>query len=743
VKREFFAKPNQTYREHVEAVYQAWKQVISRNRNLIHRLASSLSFSEEEFIKGSLLTVVLHDIGKMIIPFQEMMEAKRAQKKVDYKKNYRHELASFPFILTAAQRIKENSANQFPYEAFAVAGHHRNLDTGVSSFQREVLSDRPKFIDEGLDEALTIAQEIFVREGFGFPNIETKLKNTDGLKYLITMIDYLPKLLGRSDPTEVRMLYAVMKGILHYSDWYGSAGWSIDYNVSHTQEDIIEHLKNRCREKGIHYSGLRKFQREVGNHIGHVIAIAPTGSGKTEASLLWALKNAEAMGGAKILYLLPTMATANSLWERLAAIFGKERVGLVHSTARLMFHKEEEEMEYSEEKDAGQSYLFDRVFMKPVTVATVDQLLNTGFNSGHWTLKELNAANSVIVMDEIHAYDEWTMGLIVSAIRRFSAMGSKFLMMSATMPEHVIRLIKKCINPEIIRDCELLNAERSIYDIRDNTIEEAFDEIREAVRTGKKVLVVVNTVDQCQRVAMEMKDLKPLCLHSRFILKDRKEKEQKVESSNFVIATQIVEVSLDIDFDWMFTECAPPDALAQRAGRINRYRNKKDSRIIIFKAGSKSERIYNPINDSSILEKTWSAFYESPRNIKERDLLDIIAKVYDGYDVENSEHFREAIQQVEVSQKRRLYILDDCTEEDEMEKTRRSKYETVSVIPYCFFNQLAELPPRERMWYEVRIPYWYVKDHSHSEDGVLFCHLKYDKEYGAFLEEEEETANFL
>ena len=145
-----------------------------------------------------------------------------------------------------------------------------------------------------------------------------------------------------------------------------------------------------------------------------MIAIAPTGSGKTEASLLWALAALQRRRGGKLLYLLPTMVTANSIFSRLEDYFGQGNVGLSHSTASLLLEDEREDHE------SIRNALFDRSFMLPATVATVDQLLASGFNSGKWTLIEANAANSVIVIDEIHAYDAWTLGLVIATIRRLS-----------------------------------------------------------------------------------------------------------------------------------------------------------------------------------------------------------------------------------------------------------------------------------------------------------------------------------
>ena len=82
-------------------------------------------------------------------------------------------------------------------------------------------------------------------------------------------------------------------------------------------------------------------------------------------------------------------------------------------------------------------------FIKPITVGTIDQLLTVGFNSGKWTLKEINTSNAVVIIDEIHAYDGWTLGLIISTIKHFSPIGTRFMLMSATLPSFLQKLFEK------------------------------------------------------------------------------------------------------------------------------------------------------------------------------------------------------------------------------------------------------------------------------------------------------------
>lgn len=739
----YFAKPDQTYEDHVEMAYFAWKQTIAAKMPLIERMSKRYNFSIERFLQGSLMTVALHDVGKMLNCFQEMMEKVRLGKRFDYNKNYRHELASFVWVFLASFSLnKTDLYSEWPVEALAVAGHHKPLDTDLTRFEREIrYAKRPELLKEGVEQALVLAADLFGREGWKFSELPIKAINTNGIKELTKLINgVLPKLVEREPGDRARILYVLSKGILHYADWHGSAGTMVDYCIKEDPKLIIQSLANRCAEKGISFQGLRTFQQEVAKQSGHVIAVAPTGSGKTEAALLWALKNTEEMVSAKIVYLLPTMATANSLWERITQFFGEGRVGLTHSSANLIFDKEDESG--LDMDKTARNYLFDQGFIRPVTVGTVDQLLTTGFNSGRWVLKEVNVVNAVVILDEIHAYDGWTLGLLMATIKHFAALGTRFLLMSATMPENLHNLLQSYLpDAKVVKDTELLAAERSKYYVVDKTIEQNLEDIETAVQRGRRVLVVVNTVDKCQKLARELKHLDPVCYHSRFILKDRKRIEAKLEASNLVIATQIVEVALDIDFDWLFTECAPPDAIAQRAGRINRYRDiHRDSRVFIYRPDDKAKKIYEPLNDPTLLTRSFRAFAEAPEKMTEMDLLDVIGKVYTGIALEGQEGFSEALEQYGKSQAIRFNILDDRNrEEDQLERTRLSKYESISVIPNSFYSEIQEVKPHLRQWYEVKIPYWYFCKHNRTKDGLAFCDMVYDEQLGALLETDERS----
>jgi CRISPR-associated endonuclease/helicase Cas3 len=740
----FWAKPDQTYEEHIQAAYNAWKSTVSSKSNLIQRVGKLYGFNEERFLKSSLLTVVLHDIGKNIKPFQQMMLAKQAGKSFDYRENYRHELESFSFTFRGAMALSSQEGGpllgKVPLEALAVLGHHKRIDPSLDSFHREGVSAKPPICKEGMCRALSFAGQIFENEGYNFPEIQ--IHEYDPYREVSKLIGYggvFTKVSGgESNPDAVRATYSLLKAILHYSDWLGSAGKELPYSVKLDSNGLLKEIEQRCVEKQIAFSRLRPFQQECANIKEHVIAVAPTGSGKTEAALFWALNNIRDMQDAKLIYLLPTMVTANSIFLRLEDYFGKGNVGLSHSTATFMRDNEEE-------NPSERTVLFDKSFIKPATVATVDQLLAAGFNTGKWTLIEANAANSVVIIDEIHSYDRWTLGLIIESLKHFSKLGTRFMLMSATLPHYLIELFSKSLpNVKIIRDETLLSSCRNRYQTFEKSIDDAIPEIEHSVMSGKKTLVVVNNVAKCQELYKKLGYLNPLCYHSKFTIDDRRSKEERIDEAKLLIATQVIEVSLDIDYDIMFTECAPPDALVQRAGRVNRRRVKKDSRIYIFQASKTSEKIYDP-DSTGLLARSFEIFKNSRQDLTESDLISIVENVYAGIDIEHSENFIDAIRQYVDIQNTLMGIFDNPNKFEDKIKTRKEEYLQIPVIPLIFKHQItaSDFPPSKRRLFEVKMPYWYVRKHKEVYDDIMFCEMKYDSDIGASFADDSKVSNLI
>lgn len=184
---------------------------------------------------------------------------------------------------------------------------------------------------------------------------------------------------------------------------------------------------------------------------------------------------------------------------------------------------------------------------------------------------------------------------------------------------------------------------RHKVNIINNCIENCCDKILNDINSGKKVLIVCNTVDKAQFIYEWFKENdvdNSALLHGRFILKDRERIEKNLDNLNLLIGTQAIEVSLDIDYDVLYSEPAPLDALIQRFGRVNRRGWKDDiiKQVNIFKIGSDNDKyIYN----QNLVNKTLDVLNNFDI-LPESKIQEIIDYVYsEGYDSKNQETFDE------------------------------------------------------------------------------------------------------
>jgi CRISPR-associated endonuclease/helicase Cas3 len=170
------------------------------------------------------------------------------------------------------------------------------------------------------------------------------------------------------------------------------------------------------------------------------------------------------------------------------------------------------------------------------------------------------------------------------------------------------------------------------------------------LNADKKVLVVCNTIKQSQDVFLELKghSKKAVLLHGAFTGEDRTRYEKNLkegekneeEPIQLLVGTQTIEVSLDIDYDIIYTEPAPIDALIQRFGRVNRKREKGISPVVIFKERNSNDKYIYPIDIINRTLKVFETIIESDGGIiKESKLQDYIDTVYPDWEQKNLEEF--------------------------------------------------------------------------------------------------------
>ena len=328
---------------------------------------------------------------------------------------------------------------------------------------------------------------------------------------------------------------------------------------------------------------------------GDAIVISPTGSGKTEAALFWATNNLNRAGGNRIFYSLPYTASINAMYrrltERLAPRYSDEgAVSLLHGKAAYYLSKL-----YDDPHESRLMRDVARKIYSPYKVMTPFQSLKHLFSIKGYEMGLLEMYQGTFILDEIHAYDARTVGLILSMCEFVkNELDAKILLMSATLPEFVLKLFSETLEIATtltMERSELREYTRHRCSLLDGDIYDHIDEIRDRLLNKERVLVVCNTVRQAQGVYDALREIQPRSglLHSRFTLGDRERIEQEVDSLDLLVGTQAIEVSLDIDYDVCYTEPAPMDALIQRFGRVNRKREKGISAVYVFTRGSEQD----------------------------------------------------------------------------------------------------------------------------------------------------------
>ena len=389
---------------------------------------------------------------------------------------------------------------------------------------------------------------------------------------------------------KLRTLYSYISGILNLADWLASARFSetitpITFQTQPTKQEFMKHLS---------FDKLREFQENLSLSSQSVLVEIPTGEGKTEGSLLWAINNLQNKHS-KIIYTLPTQTTSNKLYERVQNFFDKNECGLIHSSAKIFLEKEYER-ENGEVDDIFKSdFLLSKSFNKPVTVSTIDSLLKYFINIGRFNIATKNFLNSVIIIDEVHAYDFKLMGFLKRFFELCNEMNVPVCLMSASIPNKIKELLGVS-NYLVITEKTLFEKKANEIFKIDSFLDDDIDNIIAKFKAGKNVLVIRNTVYKATQIYKALQELgidkRDIVLyHSTFKKRDRTKKEKLIfyklnQKKPFIlVATQIVEVSLDIDFDVMFTDNAPIDSLIQRFGRVNRKKSpKKKGEIYIYKA---------------------------------------------------------------------------------------------------------------------------------------------------------------
>jgi CRISPR-associated endonuclease/helicase Cas3 len=441
-------------------------------------------------------------------------------------------------------------------------------------------------------------------------------------------------------------------------------------------------------------NSLQLLAQQIGAKSSLAIVEAPTGEGKTEAA--FALAESARSAGAGIYFALPTMATANGLHGRVESYLRKAtginelKTRLLHSQAWLFREHlrtiEDPGEEGKKQELQAQDWFAGtkRRLLAPFGVGTIDQALVAALRAKHSFVRLFAIAGKVVVIDEVHAYDVYMADLVDVLLGWLRALCCRVILLSATLPKGRRTALLKAwgcrgeipdgnypcitwIDAEGVaqsREFKVQPRKPLTFQMIPATEEEhwrqAASTICQLIRAnGGLGAVVLNTVRDAQNAydwlnGQGIGNVHLELFHARFTARDRDAIEKRVlerfgklgdrTQSAILVATQVVEQSLDLDFDHMVSALAPIDLLIQRAGRLHRHRRHGDGQLCHHDVDERPDpvlhvlaplldqdgvpTIRDPVYGHDVLLRTFQKLGSTFALVKPGDVSDAIEAVY-------------------------------------------------------------------------------------------------------------------
>lgn len=501
----------------------------------------------------------------------------------------------------------------------------------------------------------------YVSETSLSPSCDKRLATADleaRIKWLSVLEDLFLSPVGLSLSDSPPSCSPLMAGFCSVADWLGSRCDDVNFTFCREPRSLRDYYQERyladarrvLNLAGIigrprQYAGVgallepdkrpHSLQTLVDNlplQPGLTLVEAPTGSGKTEAALAYAWRLVVSGFADSVVFALPTQATANAMLGRLrrmALLLFDENPNLLlaHGTSR--FNEEFTRIKHAAldgyEREDGwvqcSQWLAEsrkRVFLGQIGVCTVDQVLISVLPVRHRFVRGFGVGRSVLIVDEVHAYDAYMYGLLEEVLRQQKESGGSAILLSATLPEQQRQQLCEAWDAALDAKGEAVPYPLTTWVAGGKTIpfepgpadlpneitvkleplrlpkmapdERCLSRIVAAAEAGAQVAIVCNLVDVAQGLARKLRSMTSLpvdLFHARYCHSHRQEKELAVIKwfgpkgeralGRILVATQVVEQSLDLDFDWLITQLCPVDLLFQRMGRLHRH-DRKGSR---------------------------------------------------------------------------------------------------------------------------------------------------------------------
>lgn len=551
---------------------------------------------------------VYHDLGKLHFKFQDRI------------KRIKHHPDEIPHGLLSLAMIDHKALKKMGYDKNAI----KLLYQAVAYHHDRTMPSQ----NEQIEEEFAGLRSNFVR--FQYDRLPGK--------YMADEIDQryfsVNKRFYEERDGNLFFRFIMLEGLLNRVDYAASAYIPVESPNDFLPSSMDELMSCWQKEdKGANWNDLQIYMRN--NPANNLIVIAQTGMGKTEAGLLW-------LGNAKGFFTLPLKSAINAIYKRITDKIVREkinkRVGLLHSDTYV---------KYLEQTEKDESISLDTYYTKtkqlslPLTICTLDQLFNFVFRYRGFEQKLATLSYSKVIIDEVQMYSPELIAYLVLGLHYITRMRGKFAILTATLPTLFLDLLREqgipfeppkvFTNDKIRHSLKVLDKEINAKDIM--TISRQYG--------GKKILVICNTIKSAlklyHQLGKETGKQQVWLLHSHFTKHDRAIKEKHIldmgkresTQSGIWVATQIVEASLDIDFDLLFTELSDLNGLFQRMGRC--YRNRIldiDYNCFVFTGGNKRCSGVGAFIDKKIHQLSKESLLGVEGVISEGQKVDMVEDLY-------------------------------------------------------------------------------------------------------------------
>lgn len=744
-----YAKSNPlvTLEKHVEDCIAIYEQL----KNCIPNLPVGDANSFWNTVKCS---IVFHDMGKSHRDFQKLLVGERNEWN-----QQRHEVFSIPYVFALSNNTIDKSL-----VSYSIIGHHKALKEIVNVVGALYREEKDEF--DLFEESINIGaykKGVLSTDEQYCKSLASKYGYEVGKLYFEDIYKYVLLEYSHNDTDKYshRVKEILLVGALKQCDHLASAGIKKVARIQLSQFNFL------------YQNELYYHQKTAKNATDNTLLIAPTGAGKTESALLWVENGYKVNGEGRIFYVLPYTASINAMYERFTKCFESDEEAIVG----MMHGKLAQYLENRIEQKSSETILSIikgfKTIVCPLKIVTPFQLLKNLFLVKGYEKGIFEWCGGYFIFDEIHAYDVSLFAQIVVLIEFVSKqLGAHVFIMSATIPSYMTQELLTVMKSPLI-----IKAEDAFYNrllrhrviVRNGLLREYIKEIRKDIARQKKVIVVCNTIEEAQYVYGKFADIprvEKLLLHGAFNANDRSAVEKRLNSSDdikLLVGTQAIEVSLDIDYDVIYTEPAPLDALLQRFGRVNRKCKKDCCTCYVFTTRIDSDKyVYS---NEEVINRTihilTANYYKNNGIIYEKEIQELIDYVYPSWNVEEKKMYDYSRSLFETA----ISSISALNADSIKEKDFYDQFDGVKVLPVSLLKEYLELMEKlefiraEGLLVSIskgRVMHL-IREESISREHLIIEYSnnklfdktvklikrKYSKEYGLLINKEESQFEYL